>query len=65
MIPQHSAQYHQYTMKALVKNAVKPHLQEGYGPYPPSPPNAPIESKIWKTSFSIASYQPIEFQKNW
>jgi len=29
-----------------------------------SPPNAPIESEIWKMKFFIANYQPIEFQKN-
>ena len=49
-------------MKVPVENVAKPHFQEGYGPQ--SPPNAPIESKIWKTLFFIASYQPIEFQKN-
>jgi len=49
-------------MKELVENAVKPHLQEGYGPQSLScPPNGPIESEIRK--FAIASYRPIEFQK--
>jgi len=51
-------------MEELVESAVKPHFQEGYGWALPPPSNAPIESKIWKTSFFIASYQVIEFQKN-
>jgi len=31
-VPQYFAQYHQYTMKELLENAVKPDFEEGYGP---------------------------------
>jgi len=50
-------------MKEHLENAVKPYFVEGYGP--PILANAAIDSKIWKTSLFIASYQCIESQKNW
>ena len=48
MVPQYPAQYHQYSSKEHLENAVKPYFDEGYGP---QSPNTPIDSKIGNIIF--------------